>query len=247
MNIRTKTQPKGFSLIETVIAIGVLAVLLTGFMVVFAPAASGIRKSLNSQDAARMVATLEQELVSLRGDTQAGTYATGFHKAFDYIRKSQAGSGGGSVEDALLIYKYRASLTTIREDGTPAPVPMVKDQIPGVNYVVQNMVRRKSETAFLEDLAATEGPVYLVKCTQLIESATATELLLGTPGQIANSSAPAAAIDQADAYNAAVLTFVADFYPVPGKAAAYYSSPAFTQLFTVAKKPLFSRNLAVRR
>ena len=37
-----------FTLMETVIAIGVLAVLLTGFMAVFTPAAQGIRRSISS-------------------------------------------------------------------------------------------------------------------------------------------------------------------------------------------------------
>jgi prepilin-type N-terminal cleavage/methylation domain-containing protein len=40
---------RGFTLLETVIAIGVLAVLLTGFIIVFAPAAEGIKKSINVQ------------------------------------------------------------------------------------------------------------------------------------------------------------------------------------------------------
>ena len=52
---------------ETVIAIGVLAVLLTGFMIVFAPAAAGIRKSINVQEADRLASTLEQELVTPPG------------------------------------------------------------------------------------------------------------------------------------------------------------------------------------
>ncbi|MCP5533718.1 MAG: prepilin-type N-terminal cleavage/methylation domain-containing protein, partial [Akkermansiaceae bacterium] len=37
---------RGFTLLETVIAIGVLAVLLTGFILVFAPAAAGIKKAI---------------------------------------------------------------------------------------------------------------------------------------------------------------------------------------------------------
>ncbi len=82
-----KTYPsirtRGFTLLETVIAIGVLAVLLTGFMVVFAPAADGIRKSINVQQADRMASALEQELVTLaqRLKTTADI-KTGFDKAF---------------------------------------------------------------------------------------------------------------------------------------------------------------------
>ncbi|MEN9974751.1 MAG: hypothetical protein RLZZ282_757, partial [Verrucomicrobiota bacterium] len=57
------SRHRAFTLIETVIAIGVLAVLLTGFMMVFAPAAAGIRSSLSLHEADRLSSTLEQEMV----------------------------------------------------------------------------------------------------------------------------------------------------------------------------------------
>ena len=44
----------GFTLMETVIAIGVLAVLLTAFLAVFTPAAQGIRKAISAEDADRL-------------------------------------------------------------------------------------------------------------------------------------------------------------------------------------------------
>jgi prepilin-type N-terminal cleavage/methylation domain-containing protein len=243
MNAPTQTSRSGFSLIETVIAIGVLAVLLTGFMVVFAPAAAGIRKSLNSQDAARLVATLEEELVTLRGTAEVTAYPTGFDKAFKFIKDSS----GTSADGALLIYKYRASLTAaLRSDGTPEPVEVAGNQIPGVDYVVQNMMRRKDDAAFLTDLPAIEGQVYMVRCTQLIADATNDQVILATKGQIANADKPTTAVATATTYKHAVITFVADFYPCPGKSKAYFNG-AFTDLFVTESKPMFSRNLAARR
>lgn len=243
MNAPQQNFRSGFSLIETVIAIGVLAVLLTGFMIVFAPAAAGIRKSLNSQDAARLVATLEEELITLRGPTEVNDYATGFHKAFEFIRES----GGSSPDDAILIYKYRGSLTAApRADGTPEPVEVVGDQVPGVDYVVRNMMRRKGDPEFFEDLPSVEGQVYMVRCTQLIMDAADDRLVLATPGQIANADAPTTAVATADEYEHAVITFVADFYACPGKAEAYFNG-AFSELFATDAKPMFSRNLAARR
>ncbi|MCU0752004.1 MAG: type II secretion system GspH family protein, partial [Akkermansiaceae bacterium] len=94
-------RKRGFSLIETVIAIGVLAVLLTGFMIVFAPAAAGIRKSINVQEADRLATTLEQELVTFRTGDPGGN---GFGKAFTWIKDSN------NANTALLIYQYRGSL-----------------------------------------------------------------------------------------------------------------------------------------
>jgi len=258
MNAPTQTSRPGFSLIETVIAIGVLAVLLTGFMIVFAPAAAGIRKVLNSQDAARLVATLEEELVTLRAgdktlindrlDKPAENNPTGFDKAFVYIW----GSGGDSAspDDALLIYKYRASLTADpRDDGTPSPVEVVGDQVPGVDYVVRNMMRRKGEdgSEFFADLPAIEGPVYMVRCTQLIMDATKDQLVLATKGKIVNPEDPGTALDTPDKYEHAVITFVADFYPCPSKVKNYFEGDEFSKLFITESKPMFSRNLAVRR
>lgn len=245
MNAPTQTSRAGFSLIETVIAIGVLAVLLTGFMIVFAPAAAGIRKALNSQDAARLVTTLEEELVTLH---TGQTYATGFDKAFAFIK----GSGGASADEALLIYKYRASLTEeLRTDGTREPVDVVDDQVPGVDYVVQSMMRRKGDAEFSNDLPAIEGQVYMVRCTQLITSVDPTDgksklILSGEDGKILNSLNPVVEAMTPDAYEHAVITFVADFYPCPGKTAGYFDG-AFSDLFVTETKPMFSRNLAVRR
>ena len=108
-------RSRGFTVFETVIAIGVLAVLLTGFMVVFTPAAEGIRKSINVQQADRMASTLEQELVTLRSEP----FTTGFNKAFTWIENKN------KDKDALLVYQYRGSMTTLRDDKTPTPVPSV--------------------------------------------------------------------------------------------------------------------------
>jgi type II secretory pathway pseudopilin PulG len=259
MKIPTSSKRFGFSLIETVIAIGVLAVLLSGFMIVFAPASAGIRKSLNSQDAARMVSTLEEELVTMRvtDKTKPGYYPTGFDKAFDCILNS----GGSDSTKALLIYKYRGSLATasIRADGTPAPIKSVTGQVPGTDYVVQNMMRRLDDPEFLtsspNDLEACEGPIYLVKCRQLNLDNTG-KMTVGKPGEIltpATSTTAAAAVTTPDKYLSAVIPFVADFYALPTKTQGYFTGAKFKADFTKAvdplkpTKPTFSRNLAVRR
>lgn len=236
---------RGFSLIETVIAIGVVAVLLSGFLIVFAPAAAGIKDSINSKAATRLVNTLEQELVSLRGVDQRGAFGTGFEKAYDYIKES----AGADSENAILVYKYRASLTATRDDGTPEPVNNVDGLSPGEDYVVRNMMRRKSDPNFINpatgDITAIDGPVYLVKCTQLILSA-AGELEPATAGQIANEDEPTTAVDDPDNYNHAVVAFVADFYSLPSRGTAFFDSQ-FGDYFLNVKRPAFSRNLAVRR
>jgi prepilin-type N-terminal cleavage/methylation domain-containing protein len=238
------SRPRGFTLLETVIAIGVLAVLLTGFMVVFTPAAEGIRKSLNLQQADRMASSLEQELVTLRG-TEAGNYKTGFNKAFDWIRRSNPTSKLST--DALLVYQYRGDVTNLRTaDRTPTPVTALAGKSPGKDYVVVPMCRLRSDTLLASDLAAVEGAVYLVKPTQLVF--TGGQLAAGTAGVIADPKAvPPVAVASADLYPEAVIAFSADFYIMPAKTAAYFTSTAFTSRFDTFKNPVFSRNLAVRR
>lgn len=235
---------RAFSLIETVIAIGVLAVLLTGFMIVFAPAAAGIKKSINAQEADRLASTLEQELVTLRGSDPT----PGFNKAFEWLK------GADTANTALLVYQYRGSLSSNRTDGTPEPVADATGKRPGVDYSVISMVRRKNDTLFTDDMKALEGGVYVAKCKQLVFDSNG-QLTAGTAGQIKNpkpNSTPpdpayqAGPFSNPDLYPEAVIAFSAEFYSVPGKRPNYFTG-AFDAKFPDLKNPVFTRNLAVRR
>lgn len=238
---------RGFTLLETVIAIGVLAVLLTGFIVVFAPAAAGIKKAISVQEADRLASTIENELVTLRPGQQtslepkSSTSFTGFDKAFSWIMRSNV------AETGLLVYQYRGSLTSIRSDESPEPVADMTDKLPGKDYNLITMVRRKNDQFLKADMPAIEGGIYLVKCTQLVFKNG--ELTLGEPGKIADPKSTAAtAVPDPDSYPEAVIAFNADFYTLPAKSASFLDSPSgFTKSFTNAKNPVFSRNLAVRR
>ncbi len=257
MKLNPFYRTRGFTLLETVIAIGVLAVLLTGFMVVFTPAAEGIRKSINVQQADRMASAVEQELVSLRKGEATTNIVTGFDKSFEWIK------GSDSANTALMVYQYRGQIGgTPRSDGTPDPVGDIKSKLPGKDYTVIPMVRRKNDSKFSQDLEAIEGPVYLVKCTQLVfgalpSPATGNGLIAGTLGQIKNpkpkpspDTVPpyvAGPFTNAADYPEAVIAFSADFYQMPAKTTAYFGGGAFTTKFTNLRNPVFSRNLAVRR
>jgi hypothetical protein len=237
---------------ETVIAIGVLAVLLTGFIVVFTPAADGIRKTISTQQADRLTSALEQELVTLRGDEKnlfkiGFNEATGFNKAYTFIKESNVAT------EALLVYQYRGDLEADRrDDGTLKPIKSVEGKLPAKDYSVVPMARRLSDDLLLGepsnpgDLDAVEGPVYLVKCTQLVYNAN--QLILGEPGQIKDpKDGTAANTNTADEYPEAVIAFAAEFHPMPTNAAGYFTGPEFAKKFAKAKTPVFTRNLAVRR
>ncbi|MES2441142.1 MAG: type II secretion system protein [Verrucomicrobiota bacterium] len=247
MKSSSSSRPQGFTLLETVIAIGVLAVLLTGFMVVFTPAAEGIRKSINVQQADRLASALEQELVTLRKGDESADIVTGFDKAFDRIRRS------ATANEALLVYQYRGKPSGLRADGTPEPVVSMKGKIPGKDFIVVPMVRKAKDTLFSDpttgDIAAIEGAVYLIKCTQLIyENGTSGGLKLGVPGEIVDpKGTDDSKYTKTDTYPEAVVAFSADFYIMPAKTSSYFSGNAFKSKFETLKNPVFSRNLAVRR
>jgi prepilin-type N-terminal cleavage/methylation domain-containing protein len=231
----------GFTLLETVIAIGVFSVLLTGFIIVFAPAIDGIRKSINSQHADRLVSSFETELVTLRPGASGGArFNTGFDKSFDWIRKST------TAADALFAYQYRGKLDTLRpDDKTPVPEASVKGKILGKDYIMVPIVRRKSDSKFIEDLAAIEGSVYLVKCTQMVFATTGMEL--GTGGEIRDPKPAGATVVNPDDYPDAVIAFSAEFHQLPAKDPSFFTGNAFTKKFTQANNPVFIRNLSVRR
>lgn len=240
---RNSVGSSAFTLLETVIAIGVLAVLLTGFMVVFAPAAAGIRKSINVQEADRLTSALEQELVNARPN-EPGTFKIGFDKAYSWIENSKTST------NAILVYQYRAEIGSIRPDNTPKPLATVTNKQPGKDYVVVPMARRLSDPVFKDDLPAIEGGVYLVKCTQLVFDKTTGGtggLILSTSAKIIDPKASGAAVTGSTDYPEAVIAFSADFYSLPAKSSSFFTGSAFTTAFTKAKTPVFTRNLAVRR
>jgi prepilin-type N-terminal cleavage/methylation domain-containing protein len=236
---------RGFTLMETVIAILVLAVLLTGFLAVFTPAAQGIRRSISTQQADRLNATLQKDMSTLReGETIAGA-TTGFDKAFTWLKE------GNQPNKAIFIYQYRGNKNLPpRTDGTLQPMKRIEGK-PGIDYVTQTAARRTDDTALFQDLSAIVGPLFYVIPTQLVYDTTANELVLGTIGTINNPDGTAAAT--ASDFTDAVITFSVDFHMAPAVAENYLKGSVFAEKFTAAAasdstiKPVFIRNLAVRR
>lgn len=234
MNLRLNQRlTRGFTLMETVIAIGVLAVLLTAFLAVFDPATRGIRKAISIQEADRLAYALEKELVTLRKDDEdTADFKTGFEKAYNWIEKSND-SG-----DALLIYQYRVKPGTTE--------PFIGQGIAGQDFIVQPMVRKKSDKDLEEDLKALEGRIYTVKLTQLVFSGG--ELVKGEAGKIEDPTPDdgdaGGGGSGADSYPEAVIAFAAEFFSVPNSSYKYVSNNLDLEKL---RNPMFTRNLAVRR
>lgn len=228
---------------ETVIAILVLAVLLTGFLTVFTPAAQGIRRSISTQQADRLKATLERDMSTLRIGEEA-TLATGFDKAFTWIKE------GNTADHAIFVYQYRGDKSLpSRADGTMQPMNRIEGK-PGIDYITQTAARRIDDNLFFDDLDAIVGPLFYVIPTQLVSDEN--ELVLGIPGQISNPDGGAVAATPAD-YTDAVITFSAAFHITPSVSPNYINGTKFQEKFAAAAqpdtevKPVFIRNLAVRR
>ena len=238
MNRPHPARHSAFTLLETVIAIGVLAVLLTAFMYAFGPAMSGIRRSINIQEADRLASTLESELSTLRSGQQTGDIQTGFDKAFQWIKQAN------EPATALFVYQYRGDPSKHRADSTLEPV-LKTGGVVGKDYIVLPMVRRLDDPLFLKDLDALQGVVFYIKCTQLIYNKDK-GLIPGTAGTISDpqDGTPAG---KADDYKEAVVAFSAEFYSMPANTQSYFTGSAFKKNFKLTKKPIFTRNLAVRR
>ncbi|MGC6427375.1 MAG: type IV pilus modification PilV family protein [Akkermansiaceae bacterium] len=237
LNIGKSRLKSGFTLAESVIALGILVVLITGFLAVFGPAANAIRRTLSAQEASRLQATLERELGMLRPGDDADSYETRFEKVFDYIATSH--DEGRTV----LIYNYRGSLVQNRDDGTAEP----EDEqvgVAGIDYLVQPMVRRLDDPLLEEDLDAVIGRVYFVKMTQLVYEGESLRVS-DEVGKIFDPLDPS--VDYStniNEYPEAVLAFEAEFYLLPTRSIDYLRGPFDPTEFD---RPVFRRNIGISR
>jgi type II secretory pathway pseudopilin PulG len=253
----------GFTLVEIAIAIGMMAVMISSFMVVFGPAIQGIDKSLSAKEADRLASALEHELSVVRAgenDNDPLTldkFATSFEKAFLWIKR-------GNLDDKnpVLIYQYRGDPATVRPDGTLAPYTLAMAETyksnnddeppsPGKQYVIQTSVRRLNDAFHTAKIQAElapgvlEGKVYYVRMTQLRYNTTGELVDTTAPNNItqlypphANTATPASYI-----YDA-VLPFKASFHEVKPVLWSYVNN---TWSVNNRGDAVFTRNMAVTR
>jgi prepilin-type N-terminal cleavage/methylation domain-containing protein len=239
MNSTSSRMRRGFTLMETVIAIGVLALLLTAFLAVFGPATTGLRKAISVQEADRLAAALERELVMLRpGGTE--DYKTGFDKAYEWIEKVSSGS------ETVMLYQYRGQPNSLRQDGTMEPYT-AGGGVAGKDFVVQPMVRKRTDPLLLEDLKSLDGRIFAAKLTQL--EFNGGQLKKREGGGInpdPNNTGESLGGTGSDAYVEAVIAFAAEFFIVPNSSVDYVKPGGKFNPENLTK-PIFTRNLAVRR
>lgn len=228
---------RGFTLLETVISIGVLAVLLSAFLAVFGPATTGIRRAISTQEADRLSSALVSELSTRREGTQTNDYTSGFDKGFNWIKDA---SDSGKT---IFVYQYRANPNSgLRSDGSMEPYTSVNG-VAGKDYIVQPMARQRDDSMLADDLEVLEGRVFAVKPTQLVSNQGA--LTLGSAGTISDPET-GSTVSDSTAYTGSVIPFSAEFFEVPSNAPAFLKTGGAFDMSKL-KSPLFSRNLAVNR
>ena len=251
----SQIKRSGFTLVETVIAMGIITIMITAFLAAFGPAVQGIRKSMSSKEANRLASTLEYELSVLRPadapGVDDGRYKTAFEKAWWWIRNS----AHPSVKDVhIVIYQYRGDPNVAsRPDGTLMPYTGT-DGVPGQDYVLQSVARRLRNDSLQEELkpGVVEGRVFYVRMTQLIFKDGAL-VLSDQPLKIIDPTEPRQPTTLPANYPEAVIAFQAEFYALKSSLYAYVRNTFNLDDANgdghpdATGKPVFTRNLGVRR
>ena len=248
--MKTSRSPKrkGFTIIETLIAIGVIGVLLSIFLTLFVPAKSMVRAALTRQESEKLTSVLRAELDTLRPHETASAnakrstdkeYISAFDKAFYWFSKSRKPSS------ALVIFSYRADTSKpLRKNGS-YPALRGNRNIPSNNGQIMTVACSMDDGSFKNEIRNSIGPVFIVKMTQLVPQNNGDFKLSNKPGFIEQARTPG---EFASAENAAlpwgaIVYYRAEFYQMSPPDPARYS----TRKWEGMGKPLFSANMSFRR
>ena len=239
---------RGFTLMETLLAIALVGVLLSIFLTVFVPARGLVRQALTRQESERITGILRAELSTLRADEIAGGNATAssenqylstFDKGFHWLRKSARPSS------SIVVYSDRADLSKpARKDGSYPAVPAGKS-VPGKDMQLVSIACPMDDPVHRDDIRDAVGPVFLVKMTQLELKADGEYQMVNSPGTVSQATSPERYVSQdgqRDAWGG-VLFCRADFYHMSPPNPARYKGKNWKKL----GRPLFSANLSIRR
>ena len=247
-NMNILRRLRGFTLMETLLAIALVGVLLSIFLTVFVPARGLVRQALTRQEAERITGILRAELSCLRDDELAdkgakssseNKYLSTFDKGFHWLRKTARPSG------AIVIFSYRADLSKpVRKDGTFPAVPAGKS-VPGKNMQLVTIACPMDDPVHRDDIRDAVGPVFLVKMTQLEHKNNGEYRMVNSPGLVSAASSPENYVSQAGKREAwgGSLFCRAEFYHMSPPNPARYKGKTWNKL----GRPLFAANLSFHR
>ncbi len=239
---------RGFTLMETLLAVALVGVLVSIFLTVFLPARGMVRQALTRQESERITGILRAEMSILRADETApasqkksslGKYLSAFDKSFYWMLRSKDPSS------SVVIFSYRADTSKPqRPDGSFPAVPASK-AVPGVNSQLVTIACPMDDALHRKDIRDAVGPVFLVRMSQLIPQKNGEFRLAKQPGTIGGASSPenfVSSENEADAWGG-VIFFRADFFLMTPPDPARYRGKPWSKL----GRPLFSANLSFRR
>lgn len=245
----TKQRPLfcGFTLMETLLAIGLVSMLISIFLTILVPSRSLIQQALTKQESDRLVSVLRAEINTIRPHERSmdaqqsapGQYNTPFDKGFYWVLSSFR------PETSIVIFSYRADTSKpLNNDGTYPAIPANKAK-PGKDSIITTIACPMNSPIHKKDIQYAVGPVFLVKLTQ-IEQLNAGEFKLATsPGVISNSGSPEKFYSQENTqwqWGGAIFCR-ADFYMMtPPNPARYKGRP-----WSRVGRPVFSANISFRR
>ncbi len=238
---------RAFTLVETLLAIAIIGMLLGIFMTLFAPVKSMLTAALAREQAGRIITVLRSEMETLRPDERAGSsatkstpkqYITPFDKSFYWMLNSKKPSS------SIAIFTYRADISKRpRKDGSYPPVPRNATIDPA-------RVERITMAAPLDDplhrnsIRQAEGPVFLVRMSELEARADGQFKIATKPGVISKGSNPNSYVSGEDETPwGAQVVYRADFYRLFPTDPARYKTKSWSDF----SQPVFSTNLSFRR
>ena len=241
------TRRRGFTLMESLLAIGLVGVLLSIFLTVFVPARGMVRQALTRQEAERISGILRSEMSRLRADEEvpqgatqssSGKYLSTFDKGFYWVQFCK------NPSSAIVVFSYRADMSKpARADGSYPPVPASRS-VPGKNTQLVSMACPINDPLHKDSIRDAVGPVFLVKMTHLVRNGHEYRPV-NSPGTIAGASSPGDYVSSAqdDSPWGGFIVCRADFYHMSPPNPARYRGKSWNRI----GRPLFSTNISFHR
>ena len=151
---------KGFTLVEIVVAIGLVSLLLSAVLGLVAVSARSVDKTLSKAEGQGAVDAFVEEMSKIRRGALDGSL---YDKAFRFC---DGATGDGSKAEAVLVYKTNVELSSSTTEGYLTPVDLrdLPSPVPGVDYTEEWRVRQLSESPPNEFNAGfIAGPAYLIR------------------------------------------------------------------------------------
>ncbi len=250
---------KGFTLLEVVIALGVVALLLTSFLTVFGPATAAVQRGTSTDEAERLSESLNQSLQEYNVNDPTATPAgelSPFEIAFQNLSNIQTATSIG-----FLVFDYQANPASLdgRQMAPVTEAPAGEILRANDTFTHQTIVFDQSQATALARnyLEAAKNQVFLVQIKQLVYSNDGELMESDSTGGLtgmrpdggggytvyASSSMPGGT----GIYPEAVIAYQANFYLLPSNDPLYISRLTAEVVAEKLGSPVFSRNMAVLR